>query len=88
MIAVKAWKCEWCGKILPSDYSHEHGDYCSHAPRMRTCASCSRSTELIGSSKAKCADIGYCKYTNKLVAFPGEFCSEHQLIDGYEKYTE
>lgn len=88
MIPVSAWKCEWCGRITRDPYDPRHGSYCDRSPGRRSCASCSRVAEIIGSSDSKCSGIGYCKYINELVVYPKTHCMEHQLQEGYEKYTE
>ena len=88
MIAVNAWKCEWCGKITQYQYDPNHGDGCEHAPQKRTCISCAHSTEMVGSGNSKCAGIGYCKYIDELTVYPKIGCYQHKLTDGYEKYTE
>ena len=84
LFEIKAYKCEWCGRVFEHEESHWD---CQYDPKARTCVSCARSAELKMDAKHG-TGIVYCPRADEMFKYPhNRYCPDYIRQDDYQSFN-
>lgn len=81
LFEIRAYKCEWCGRLFEHKESHWN---CPYDPGARTCVSCARAQEI---KRGKDGKVVYCPRADQVFEYPHDrYCPDYVQSDHYISY--